>query len=169
MVIVGGGGAGNMAAETLRREGYSGRITMLSADAAGPCDRPNLSKGFLAGTVAAESNPLRAPAFYREHGIELKLNSPAASLDTQGRQVLLADSSHFFYDRLLLATSAEPVRLGIPGAFLEHVYYLRTLADSRAIVEKALISQRAVVIGAGFIGLEVGSSLRARNVDVHAR
>ena len=63
-----------------------------------------------------------APAFYREHGIELKLNSPAASLDTQGRQVLLADSSQFFYDRLVLATSAEPVRLGIPGAFLEHVY-----------------------------------------------
>ena len=110
-----------------------------------------------------------APGFYREHGIELKLNSPAASLDTQGRQVLLADSSHFSYDRLSLATSAEPVRLDIPGAFLEHVYYLRTLADSRAIVEKALISQRAVVIGAGFIGLEVGSSLRARNVDVHAR
>ncbi|MBC7603957.1 MAG: FAD-dependent oxidoreductase [Ramlibacter sp.] len=167
IVIVGGGGAGNMAAETLRREGYSGRIALLSADAAGPCDRPNLSKGFLAGTSAAESNPLRSPAFYREHGIELELDAPVASLDTQGHRVLLADGSHHSYDRLLLATGAEPVRLDIPGASLEHVRYLRTLADSRAIVEKALISKRAVIIGASFIGLEVASSLRGRNVNVH--
>ena len=84
MIIVGGGGAGNIAAETLRREGFSGRIILLSADASGPCDRPNLSKGFLAGTSAAESNPLRPPAFYREHGIEPQLDAPVAPLDTQG-------------------------------------------------------------------------------------
>ena len=167
MIVVGGGAAGNMAAETLRREGYSGRITLLSADASGPCDRPNLSKGFLAGTASAESNPLRPPAFYQEHGIELKLDAPVASLDTKGRHVLLADGSRHGYDKLLLATGAEPVRLDIPGASLEHVHYLRTLADSRALVEKALIAKRAVVIGASFIGLEVASSLRARNVDVH--
>ena len=82
VVIVGGGAAGNAAAETLRREGYSGRITMLSADASGPCDRPNLSKGFLAGTASAESNPLRPPEFYLEHGIDLKLDAPVATLDT---------------------------------------------------------------------------------------
>jgi nitrite reductase/ring-hydroxylating ferredoxin subunit len=93
VLIVGGGGAGNMAAETLRCEGFSGRIIMLSADASGPCDRPNLSKGFLAGTAAAESNPLRPPAFYREHGIDLKLDALVASLDTQSRHVLLADGS----------------------------------------------------------------------------
>ena len=167
LIIVGGGGAGNAAAETLRREGFSGRIMLLSADASGPCDRPNLSKGFLAGTASAESIPLRPPAFYREHGIELKLDAPVASLDTKDRHVLLADGSRHGYDKLLLATGAEPVRLDIPGASLEHVHYLRTLADSRALVEKALIAKRAVVIGASFIGLEVASSLRKRNIDVH--
>jgi NADPH-dependent 2,4-dienoyl-CoA reductase/sulfur reductase-like enzyme/nitrite reductase/ring-hydroxylating ferredoxin subunit len=167
VTIVGGGAAGNAAAETLRREGYSGRITMLSADSSVPCDRPNLSKGFLAGTAAAESNPLRSTAFYHEHGIDLKLNAPVAALDTRSRQLHLVDGSRHSYDVLLLATGAEPVRLDIPGAILGHVHYLRTLADSRTLVAKALTSQRAVVMGASFIGLEVAASLRARNIDVH--
>ena len=167
VVIVGGGAAGNIAAETLRREGYSGRITMLSAEGSGPCDRPNLSKGFLSGAASAESNPLRPPAFYLEHEIDLKLNAPIATLDTQNRYMQLADGSRVAYDALLLATGAEPVRLDIPGATLGHVHYLRTQADSLALVAEALTSKRAVVIGASFIGLEVAASLRARNVDVH--
>jgi NADPH-dependent 2,4-dienoyl-CoA reductase/sulfur reductase-like enzyme/nitrite reductase/ring-hydroxylating ferredoxin subunit len=166
VVILGGGAAGNAAAETLRREGYSGRITMLSADASGPCDRPNLSKGFLAGAAPAESNPLRPQAFYLEHGIDLKLDAPVATLDVKSRHVQLVDGSRHAYDALLLATGAEPVRLDIPGATLRHVHYLRTLADSRALVAKALTSPRAVVIGASFIGLEVAASLRARNIEV---
>jgi NADPH-dependent 2,4-dienoyl-CoA reductase/sulfur reductase-like enzyme/nitrite reductase/ring-hydroxylating ferredoxin subunit len=167
IVIVGGGAAGNAAAEMLRREGYPGRITMLSADDSGPCDRPNLSKGYLTGTASAESNPLRSPAFYQEHGIDLKLDAHVATLDTKRRQLQLVDGSRYSYDALLLATGAEPVRLEVPGSNLPHVHYLRTLADSRALVAKALTSQRAVVIGASFIGLEVAASLRARNIDVH--
>jgi NADPH-dependent 2,4-dienoyl-CoA reductase/sulfur reductase-like enzyme/nitrite reductase/ring-hydroxylating ferredoxin subunit len=167
VVIVGAGAAGNAAAETLRREGYSGDIVMLSAHSARPCDRPNLSKGFLAGTAPAESNPLRASAFYPEHGINLKLNAPIAKLDTRSRHVRLVDGSRHPYDALLLATGAEPVRLDVPGATLQHVHYLHTLADGRALVAKVLTSQRAVVLGASFIGLEVAASLRARNIDVH--
>jgi NADPH-dependent 2,4-dienoyl-CoA reductase/sulfur reductase-like enzyme/nitrite reductase/ring-hydroxylating ferredoxin subunit len=167
IVIVGGGAAGNAAAEMLRHEGYTGRITMLSADDSGPYDRPNLSKGYLAGTAPAESNPLRSPEFYREHSIDLKLQARVATLDTKSRHVQLVDGSRHSYDALLLATGAEPVRLEVPGGNLPHVHYLRTLGDSRALVAKALVSQRAVVIGASFIGLEVAASLRARNLEVH--
>jgi NADPH-dependent 2,4-dienoyl-CoA reductase/sulfur reductase-like enzyme/nitrite reductase/ring-hydroxylating ferredoxin subunit len=167
VVILGGGAAGNAAAETMRREGYSGRIKMLSADASMPCDRPNLSKGFLGGTASAESNPLRPPAFYLDHDIDLKLGTPVATLDTKSQHVQLVDGNRHVYDALLLATGAEPVRLDVPGASLRHVHYLRTVADSRALVAKTLTSQRAVVIGASFIGLEVAASLRARNVGVH--
>ena len=166
IVIVGGGAAGNAAAEMLRREGYSGPITMLSADTSGPCDRPNLSKGYLAGTASAESNPLRSPEFYREHRIDLRLGARVVTIDTANRQVRLMDGSSHAYDALLLATGAEPVRLDVPGSALPHVHYLRTLADGHALVAQALTSQRAVVIGASFIGLEVTASLRARNIDV---
>lgn len=166
VVIVGGGAAGNPAAEMLRRLGYSGRITMCSADSSGPCDRPNLSKGYLSGAASEDSNPLRSADFYREHRVELKLDARVAAIDTAGRRVQLADGTTQAYDALLLATGAEPVRLDVPGASLPHVHYLRTLADSRALVAKALTSKRAVVIGASFIGLEVAASLRARNVAV---
>jgi NADPH-dependent 2,4-dienoyl-CoA reductase/sulfur reductase-like enzyme/nitrite reductase/ring-hydroxylating ferredoxin subunit len=167
VVILGAGAAGNAAAEMLRREGYSGHITMLSAHSERPCDRPNLSKGFLAGTAPAESNPLRPSAFYPEHGINLKLGAPIATLDTRSRYVQLVDGSRHVYDALLLATGAESVRLDVPGATLRHVHYLHTLADGRALVAKVLTSRRAVVIGASFIGLEVAASLRARDIGVH--
>jgi NADPH-dependent 2,4-dienoyl-CoA reductase/sulfur reductase-like enzyme/nitrite reductase/ring-hydroxylating ferredoxin subunit len=166
VVIVGGGAAGNAAAETLRREGYGGNITMLSADASIPCDRPNLSKGYLAGTAPEEFTVLRSPEFYREHKIGLKLGVQVASIDTKARRCQLEDGTRHAYDALLLATGGEPVRLDIPGGDLPQVHYLRTLADSRALIVKAQTSRRAVVIGASFIGLEVTAALRARNVEV---
>ena len=166
VVIVGGGAAGNAAAEMLRREGYAGRITMVSADESAPCDRPNLSKGYLAGTATAESNPLRSADFYKQHDIDLKLSARVARIEPANKHVELVNGSRYAYDALLLATGAEPVRLEVPGADLPHVHYLRTLADSSALLTKASASKRVVVIGASFIGLEVASSLRARNIEV---
>ncbi|HEX5327436.1 MAG TPA: FAD-dependent oxidoreductase [Acetobacteraceae bacterium] len=167
VVIIGGGAAGNMAAETLRREGYAGPITLLSADPAPPCDRPNLSKDYLAGTAQDDWIPLRPAEFYAEQHIELKLDAPVAALEPASHSVRLADGSRLPYGALLLATGAEPVRLEVPGANLPHVHMLRTLGDSRALIAAAEKARQAVVIGASFIGLEVAASLRARNIAVH--
>ncbi len=166
IVIVGGGTAGHAAAETLRSEGYAGPITLLSADASLPCDRPNLSKNYLAGTAPAEWLPLRPRAFYQEHDIDLRLSARVARIDVAGQRLHMQDGSCVAYGALLLATGAEPVRLPIPGADLPHVHYLRTQADGEALVAAAQGAQRAVVIGASFIGLEVAASLRARNIAV---
>src|SRR5215472_4574911 len=167
IVIVGGGAAGEAAAEMLRREGYSGPITMLSDDDAPPCDRPNLSKDYLAGNAPEQWIPLRPPEFYGQHGIELRLGTRAVAIHASPREVELADGSRHGYGALLLATGAEPLRLSVPGSDLPHIHYLRTLADSRALIAKATASRRAVVIGASFIGLEVAASLRARALEVH--
>lgn len=167
VVIVGGGAAGSAAAETLRGEGYTGRITMLSADASLPCDRPSLSKDYLAGTAPPKSVPLRSRAFYEKHKIAVKLNARVTAIDAAAHRVELTGGKRVAYDALLLATGADPVRLDIPGHDLPHVHYLRTFADSRALLAKAKASERAVVIGASFIGLEVAAALRAHDVEVH--
>ncbi len=167
IVILGAGAAGHAAAETLRREGYRGQLVLIGADAALPVDRPNLSKDYLAGTAPEEWLPLRPREFFVEHEIDLQLGARALSLDTARKQVLLDGGRTHSYDRLLLATGADPVKLDLPGADLPHVHYLRTLGDSRAIIAAAETAQRAVVIGSSFIGLEVAASLRARNLEVH--
>jgi NADPH-dependent 2,4-dienoyl-CoA reductase/sulfur reductase-like enzyme/nitrite reductase/ring-hydroxylating ferredoxin subunit len=167
IVIVGGGAAGFAAAERLRRLRFQGSIVMLSNDDATPIDRPNLSKDYLAGNAPEEWMPLRPDGFYPENAIELHLGSNVTAIDARSREVVLASGSKVPYDRLLLATGAEPVRLSISGADQPHVYTLRTLTDCRAIIERAKTARRAVVLGASFIGLEVTAALRARGIDVH--
>ncbi len=167
IVIVGGGAAGFAAANRLRREQYSGRIVMLSSDDASPVDRPNLSKDYLAGNAPEDWVPLRPDSYYRETGIELRTKATAVRIDPRAREVEVADGSRHRYDRLLLATGAEPVRLSIPGADQPHVHALRSLADSRAIIAQTMKARRAVVMGASFIGLEVAASLTARKIEVH--
>jgi apoptosis-inducing factor 3 len=167
IVIIGGGAAGFAAAEKLRREQYDGGIVMLSSDADPPVDRPNLSKDYLAGNAPEEWVPLRPHSFYADNGIDLRLKASVIAIDLRSREVALTEGSKIPYDRLLLATGAEAIRLSIPGADQSHVYTLRSLADCRAIIERAKTARRAVVLGASFIGLEVAASLRARKIDVH--
>jgi NADPH-dependent 2,4-dienoyl-CoA reductase/sulfur reductase-like enzyme/nitrite reductase/ring-hydroxylating ferredoxin subunit len=167
VVILGGGAAAQAAAEMLRRDGFAGKLTMLSADASPPCDRPNLSKDYLAGNAPEEWIPLRPPEFFAEQRIDLVLGTRATAIDVSRKQVTVDGGGSYAYDALLLATGADPVKLSIPGGDLPHVHSLRTLADSRAIIAKLGAAKRAVVFGASFIGLEVAAALRARNIEVH--
>ena len=167
IVIAGGGAAGFAAAEMLRRLGHQGEIIMFSDDTAPPVDRPNLSKDYLAGSAPEEWVPLRAQAYYAENGIDLRLGTRIAALNPRDRLVVLDDGSAVAYDRLLLATGAEPVRIPVPGAAPSDLFTLRSLADCRQIIARAGSATRVLVIGASFIGLEVAASLRTRGLDVH--
>ncbi|HKW02241.1 MAG TPA: FAD-dependent oxidoreductase [Vicinamibacterales bacterium] len=167
VVILGGGAAGLAAADMLRRQGYGGSITMLSADDSPPSDRPNLSKDYLAGTAKEDWIPLRAPEFYTDNKIDLVLQARAASLDLTQRVVQLDGGKTHRFDALLIATGADPVKIDVPGAAPAQVHYLRSFSDSKAIVARADKAKSVVVVGASFIGLEVAASLRARKLDVH--
>jgi len=166
IVIVGGGAAGFAAAEMLRRERFQGGIVMLSDDDSAPVDRPNLSKDYLAGTAQEDWLPLRPPDFYEQKGIELQLGAAVEAIDLNGRAVKVAGGRPVPFDRLLLATGAEPNRLAFPGSGGPQVHTLRTLADCRAIIAQAGAAKSAVVIGASFIGLEVAAALRTRGLQV---
>src|SRR5574342_179125 len=166
VVIVGAGAAGNAAAETLRREGHAGPVTLVGSEPAVPVDRPNLSKDYLAGTAPEDWIPLRGPEFYTAQQVELLLGTRAVGLDPGTRRVQLSDGTTRSYGALLLATGADPVKLTAPGSDGPLVHYLRSLADSRAIIASAKGATGAVVVGASFIGLEVAAALRARGLEV---
>jgi NADPH-dependent 2,4-dienoyl-CoA reductase/sulfur reductase-like enzyme len=167
IVIIGGGAAGFAAAQMLRQTGYQNSIAMLSAEEDLPYDRPNLSKDYLAGTIPFDYVPLRDERFYTDNSIETRVGQPAVHIDVRAREVIVAGGAKLPYDRLLLATGAEPVRLTIPGVEQPHVRTLRSLADCQAIIERAKAARQVVVIGASFIGLEVAAALRTRNLEVH--
>lgn len=165
VIILGAGAAGTVAAVTLRREGFDGAVTLVDALDATPTDRPNLSKDYLAGNAPEDWLPLFPDSFYEENRIELLLGHRVAEIDTNAREIVFENGSRRRFDALLIATGAEPIRLDLPEAG-QPVHYLRTLADSRTIIERAKNAKRAVVIGASFIGLEVAASLRTRGLDV---
>ena len=167
IVIVGAGAAGNAAAETLRASGYDGPVIMIGAEVDLPYDRPNLSKDYLAGDAPEEWIPLRSREFYERHAITLLSGVRVTAIDPVARRLSLNRGGHRSFERLLIATGSSPVRMNVPGAMRQHVHYLRSLADSRAIIAAAQHAQRAVVVGASFIGLEVAASLRKRGLDVH--
>jgi NADPH-dependent 2,4-dienoyl-CoA reductase/sulfur reductase-like enzyme/nitrite reductase/ring-hydroxylating ferredoxin subunit len=167
IVIVGGGAAGFAAADMLRRRGFAGQLTMLSADPDPPCDRPNLSKDYMAGTAPEEWIPLKGDDYYRDRAIDLRLGLEIAAIDPRAGEVATVSGERIGFDRLLLATGARPIRLAGPGFDLPNAYVLRTLADSRAIIAAAAQAKRVAIVGASFIALEVAASLRARGLEVH--
>ena len=165
-LIVGGGAAGNAAAETLRREGFAGRIVMISAESDPPYDRPNLSKEFISGEARPEWMPLRSAKFYANQKIELLMDTRVTGLDPRGKSVTLHDGRKIAFDKALLATGGAPRLSTIPGAQGEGCFNLRSFSDARAVVAAAEGARRALIIGSGFIGLEMASSLGARGIAV---
>jgi 3-phenylpropionate/trans-cinnamate dioxygenase ferredoxin reductase subunit len=165
-VIVGASLAGAKAAETLRTEGFDGRLVLIGAEHERPYERPPLSKDYLRGEVGREKVYVHDEGFYAAHEIELRLGRTAVSLDTAIGQVALDDGKRLRYDRLLMATGAEPRRLSIPGEALDGVLYLRSVEDSDALRERLDRGGSVVVVGAGWIGAEVAASARQRELDV---
>jgi 3-phenylpropionate/trans-cinnamate dioxygenase ferredoxin reductase subunit len=165
-IIVGASLAGAKAAETLRDEGFDGRVVLVGAEDERPYERPPLSKDYLRGEVGREKVYVHDESFYAEHDIELRLGRTVESLDTSTSELALDDGERLRYDRLLLSTGAEPRRLSIPGAELDGVLYLRSVQDSDALRERLERGGAVVVVGAGWIGAEVAASARQRGLEV---
>ena len=165
-VIVGAGLAGAKAAEALRSEGFDGRLVLVGAERERPYERPPLSKDYLRGESGRDQVYVHEEGYYAEHGIELRLDRTAVRLDTSIGEVVLDDGVRLRYDRLLLATGAEPRRLSLPGAALDGVLHLRSVEDSDALRARLDRGGSVVVVGAGWIGAEVAASARQRGLDV---
>src|SRR5688572_16977821 len=165
-VIVGAGLAGAKAAQTLRHEGFEGRLTLVGSEDERPYERPPLSKDYLRGEAGRERIYVHDESFYADHGIELRLGRTAVDMNASLKEVALDDGERLRYDRLLLATGAEPRRLAIPGGELEGVHYLRSVADADALRERLESRRAVVVVGAGWIGVEVAASARQRGLQV---
>jgi 3-phenylpropionate/trans-cinnamate dioxygenase ferredoxin reductase component len=165
-VIVGGGLAGAIAAETLREEGFHGRITLLGEEPHRPYERPPLSKEYLQGKADRDSIFAHAEPWYAEHAVELRLGTAVTSLDPAARTVTRATGVQLGYDKLLLTTGSTPRRLTVPGADLDGVHYLRSVDDSERIKAGFAQAHRVAIIGAGWIGLETAAAARHAGLDV---
>jgi apoptosis-inducing factor 3 len=167
ILIAGGGAAGFAAAEMLRRRGFDGSVTMVSADADAPYDRPNCSKDYLAGEAPPEWMPLRGDSWYADNEIDLRLNTEIAALDLAANVANIRGGASIEFDALVLALGAEPQRPPIPGFDQPTVYTLRSLKDAGAIIAAAEKAKRVAIVGASFIALEVAAALRHRGIEVH--
>jgi 3-phenylpropionate/trans-cinnamate dioxygenase ferredoxin reductase subunit len=165
-IIAGGGLAGAKAAETLREEGFDGRVILICAELERPYERPPLSKDYLRGDAERETIYVHPEGFYAEHDVELRLGRRAVELDLRERELVLDDGEWLGYDRLLLATGAEPRRLTIPGSELDGVLYLRSVADCDVLRGRLDQGGSVVVVGAGWIGCEAAASARSRGLEV---
>jgi len=165
-VIIGASLAGAKAAETLREEGFDGRITLIGEEPVRPYERPPLSKEYLQGKAEADVAFVHDPAYYDKHDIDLRLSTTVRGLEPDGREVVLESGERLGYDAVLLATGARPRRLAVPGADLAGVHYLRTMADAERLRAAIIGANRVVVIGAGWIGCEVAASARQLGADV---
>jgi 3-phenylpropionate/trans-cinnamate dioxygenase ferredoxin reductase subunit len=166
ILIIGGGQAGAQAIDTLRREGFTGRLVLIGDEPELPYQRPPLSKKYLSGEMAVDRLPFRHRTFYDEHRVDLKLGQPAVRLDAAARVVELKDGETLTYDRLLLCLGAASRQLTCPGATLAGVHTLRGLADVPAIQAGFKPQARVVVIGGGYIGLETAATCRKMGCDV---
>jgi NAD(P)H-nitrite reductase large subunit len=165
LTILGGGMVAGYAAKQLVEMGLpAGDLTILSADTEVPYERPPLSKGFLAGKDTRESVRINQAEFYREHGIDVRLRCEVARVEAAEKQLHLKAGGPLGFDKLVIATGAQPRKLSVPGADLEGVYYLRSLDDSGRIRVHAAKAKSAAVIGGGFIGMEVASVLAQKGV-----
>jgi 3-phenylpropionate/trans-cinnamate dioxygenase ferredoxin reductase subunit len=165
-IVAGAGFAGAKAVETLREEGFEGRLILVGEEPERPYERPPLSKDYLRGDAERDTIYVHPEPFYGDHDVELRLGRRAAELDLGERELVLDDGEWLRYDRLLLATGAEPRRLAIPGADLDGVLYLRSVADCDVLRERLDRGGSVVVVGAGWIGSEVAASARTRGLDV---
>jgi 3-phenylpropionate/trans-cinnamate dioxygenase ferredoxin reductase subunit len=165
-IIVGAGLAGATAAAELRELGFDGRVVLIGSEPEPPYERPPLSKDYLRGESEREKAFVHDPGFYEEHEIELLTATTVSQLDPGEARIRLEDGSELAYDRLLLTPGAEPRRIAIPGAELDGVHYLRTLADSDALRDRLDAGGRVVVVGAGWIGSEFAASARQRGLEV---
>lgn len=166
MAIVGAGQAAAQAVETLHKRGHTGQITLIGEEASLPYQRPPLSKKYLAGTLDRDRLLIRHAAHYADHGIDLRLGVAAVAIDRRRRRVEIADGSTVEYDGLLLATGSHPRQLPLPGAQLAGVHYLRSVADVDRLRAELVPGRRAVVVGGGYIGLEVAATCREAGLDV---
>jgi 3-phenylpropionate/trans-cinnamate dioxygenase ferredoxin reductase subunit len=166
VLIVGGGQAGAQAIDTLRREGFAGRLVLISDEDMLPYQRPPLSKKFLAGEMAADRLLFRHRAFYDEHAVELKLGVRAMRIEPSARRVALSSGEEIRYDRLLLCLGALPRRLGCPGSDLPGAHYLRNVNDAAAIQKGLTPGARVVIVGGGYIGLEIAATARSMGCSV---